>query len=71
MHVCLRQTRSTKRVLEHKSEIKEATKVREKEREMVELDNSPLATSYLCLPVEEAAPRASFDGQITHASNGN
>lgn len=43
----------------------------EKKREMVELENSPLATSYLCLPVEEAAPRASFDGQITHASNGN
>lgn len=31
VHVCLRQTRSTKRVLEHKCEIKEATKVREKE----------------------------------------
>lgn len=40
-------------------------------REVVEPENPPLATSYLCFAVEESAPKASFDGQITHVANGN
>lgn len=70
VYVCLSQIQCTKHILEHKCKIKEATKL-EKEREMLELENPPLPSYYLCLPVEEVAPRASFDGQITHASNGN
>lgn len=71
VHVCLSQIQCTKHILEHKCRIKESTKVRESERETFELESPPLSSSYLCFLVEEAATRASFDGQITHASNHN
>lgn len=64
VHVCLNQIQSAKCIPERKCKIKEATKLES-------LKESSLAFFYLCLPVEEVAPRASFYGQITHASNSN